>query len=362
MENLLAATDNFVTQMSSPLSTQGDINTALQECYKYLPDADEKAIVVFMKRVFDLHRLPDLERASIATVICGYLVERGFPSDPIVEPLIDLYDRLLDRSSVFYEMFYAEIRQIDELDEERDNKINQIFSDLVSDRDVVSQEVYDAVISLDKFYACAISVFSVSRENFYAAKARLKDKIAFVNHYNQGCYWINRLFTVLFDEPVVVIDIDNKIGFTGCISGIVDNYQLQHLIMGIPFMNGGTPALSEKDIAIVNGTGEQMTENVIVSKWNMYNLELTEQPDWQKIINNKENLSLAKGFSNCWIWGEGIPEDITVHDGYRVILLGLPSYARSSRAQRTFKNLKANIEIEKVLREEEIDKWLFHTI
>lgn len=358
MQNLQTVTDNFIAQMSSPLSTQEDINGALQECYKYLPESNEEEVKTFMKQVFDLHKLPDLERASIATIICGFLIERGFPSESILEPLINLYNDLLDRSRIFYEMFYAEIRLIDEMDEDRDNKINKIFSGLVSDRDVISQDAYNAIVSLDKFYACAISVFSVNKENHAKAKAILKDKVAFVNQYNQGCYWINRLFTVLFDEPIVVIDIDNKIGFTGQMSGIVDNYQLQHLLMSIPFMNGGTPALSDKDLPIVDGTGEQMAEHSIESKWNMYNLELTEQSGWQKIINNKENLSLAKGFSSYWIWGEGIPADISVHDGHRVILLGLRSYARSSRAQRTFKNLQASIDVEKVLTEEEINNWI----
>lgn len=358
MQNLQTATDNFITTMSSPLSTKDDINAALQECYTFLPDADDAEVYNFMNRVFALHSLPDLERASIATVICGYLVERGFPSDSILNPLIELYNDLLNKSRVFYEMLYAEIRRIDEMDEERDNKINRIFSDLVSDRDIIKEDVYNAIVSMDKFYACAVSVFSVNKENHSKAKARLKDKVAFVNHYNQGCYWINQLFTVLFDEPVVVIDIDNKIGFTGRINGVVDNYQLQYLIMSIPFMNGGTPALSEEDFAIVNGTGEQIAEHSINSKWNMYNLELTEQPDWQRIIGNEENLTLAQGFSNYWIWGEGIPEDISVHNGHRVVLLGIPSYARSSKAQRTFKNLKADIEVAKVLTEEEINNWL----
>ena len=163
---------------------------------------------------------------------------------------------------------------------------------------------------------------------------------------------------MLFDEPVVIIDIDKKIGFKGKISGVVDNYQLQHLLMDLPLLNDGGVSISEEDLEVINGEGEQKTENSIECKWNMYNLELCEQSNWQRIVNNTENPSQSVDFRNTWIWGEGTPSDISIHDGYRVLLLGAPSYSRSSTIQRTFKNLKANIEIEEELSSEEIDNWL----
>lgn len=358
MENLQQATEEFIEVMSSPLSSNEEVNSHLQECFKYLSDASKGDIDLFMKRVFALSGLPNLDRASLATTICGYLVEKGFPSDAILPDLINLYDNLLNKSRIFYEMLYAEVRNIDELDEDRDAKINKIFSDLVSDKEIISTETYNAIVSLDKFYACAVSVFSINRDNFIAAKKRLGEKVAFVGAYNQGCYWIGKLFTVLFDEPVVVIDIDKKIGFKGKMNGVVDNYQLQHLLMGMPFLNDGETSISEEDLAVVNGEGEQKAEGSIESKWNMYNLELCEQDNWQQIVNNTDNPSQSIELRNTWIWGEGIPADISIHNGYRVILLGLPSYSRSSPLQRTFKNLKADIEIENELSPDEIDNWL----
>jgi len=355
MANLRQATDEFIEIMSSPLSSNDEVNSHLQKCFKYLSDADKKEVDLFMKRVFSLSGLANLERASLATTICGYLVEKGFPSEAILPDLINLYDNLLNKARIFYEMLYAEVRNIDEMDEERDAKINKIFSDLVSDKEVISTETYNSIVSLDKFYACAISLFSINKENFHIAKKRLGEKVAFVGAYNEGCYWIDKLFTVLFDEPVIVIDIDNKVGFKGKINGVVDNYQLQHLLMGIPLLNNGETAISEEDLQVVNGEGEQKTDRSIESKWNMYNLELCEQTNWQKIIDNP---SQSVELRNTWIWGEGAPKDISVHNGYRVILLGLPSYSRSSTIQRTFKNLEASIEIESKLTAEEIDSWL----
>ncbi len=358
MENLQQATDNFIEAMSSPLSSNEEVNSLLQGCFKHLSEAKTDDVNFFMKRVFALSGLPNIDRASLATTICGYLVEKGFPSDAILPNMINLYDNLLNKSRIFYEMLYAEIRSIDELDENREAKINKIFSNLVGDKEVISTETYNAIVSLDKFYACAISLFSISKDNLAAAKKRLGEKVAFVGAYNQGCYWVDKLFTVLFDEPIVVIDIDKKIGFKGKMSGVVDNYQLQQLLMGLPLLNDGKTSIPEEDLEVINGEGEQKTERSIECKWNMYNLELCEQTNWQRIVNNTENPSQPVDFRNTWIWGEGTPSGISIHDGYRVVLLGTSSYNRSSTVQRTFKNLKASIEIEKELSSKEIDNWL----
>ena len=358
MNELQKVTDEFVRVISDPLSTNEDVNASLQPCFKLLPDSSEQDVNQFLSRLMSLTSLPNMERASLATTICGYLVENGFPSDAVLYDFIDFYEGLLDKSLPFFEILSAHISKMRVVQEERDEAINQIYSELLNDEDVVDNDTYNAVISLDKFYACGISLFSISRDNFEKAKVRLKDKVASVENYSEGCFWIGKLFTVLFDEPVVVIDVDNQVGFEGKISGIVDNYQLQHLLMGLPLLNNGTASISEENLAIAKGTGMQTSENSIENKWNMYHLGLCHQPNWQMLINNEENPSQSVEFRQYWIWSEGSPADIPVHNGRRVILLGLPSYSRSSRAQRTFKNLKASIVVENELSGEEIDKWL----
>ncbi|MDR2956262.1 MAG: hypothetical protein LBV43_14400 [Prevotella sp.] len=362
MSELQKATDEFIRVISDPLSSNEEVNASLQPCFRALPDSGEEDINMFMKRTFSQVNLPNIERASLATTICGYLVEREFPGDAIINDLIGLYDRLLDKSHSFFKILLSHASKINDTGEERDEAVNKIYSELISDQELVDNETYNAIISLDKFYACAISLFSVNKENFCKAKERLRQKVTLVAGYSQGCYWIDRLFTVLFDEPIVVIDIDNNIGFEGKINGVVDNYQLQHLLMNIPLLNDGGSAISEEDFEVVNGEGEQSSERTMESKWNMYNLSLCSNPDWVKLINNRENPSLSANFRQYWIWSEGAPVDIPTYNGRRVILLGLPPYSRSTRVQRTFKNLKANIEVEKELTKEEIDNWLCNVL
>jgi len=357
MTELQKATDEFISVMSDVLSTNEEVNAALQPCFKALSKADEKGVNDFMKSAFSLVSLPDMDRASLATTVCGYLVERGFPSRAILDDFIDLYEGLLDKSFSFYKILFAQIEALEVPDDEREEKAEKLYSDLINDKELVSNGTYNAIMGLDKFYSCGISLFSINEENFNRAKDRLKKKVDYVGSYSQGTYWFSKLFTVLFNEPVVVIDIDRKVGFTGKISGVVDNYQLQHLLMSIPLLNDGKSAISEEDLAVVNGLGEQTTERTIVNKWNMYNLELCSKSGWKTLINTQLPSSSVE-YRDCWIWSEGAPQDITIYKGYRVILLGLPSYERSSRVQRTFRNLKADIVIERELSAGEIDEWL----
>lgn len=358
MQELRKATDEFVRVISDPLSSNEDVNASLQPCFKLLTDSDEEEVNMFMKRTIALASLPNLERGSLATTICGYLVENGFPSEAVLPDFIGFYEGLLDKSRPFFDLLSANVSKMRVAEDEREEAVSQRYSELLNDEDIVDNDTYNAVISLDKFYACGISLFSINRNNFEEAKARLKDKVALVAPFSEGGFWIDKLFTVLFDEPVVVIDIDNRKGFEGKINGIVDNYQLQHLLMGLPLLNDGKMSISEENLDIANGTGPQNSDNTIENKWNMYNLGLCGQSNWKILINNRENPSQSIEFRDYWIWSEGAPMDIPIYNDRRVILLGMPSYSRSSRAQRTFKNLKASVVVEKELSNDEINLWL----
>ena len=82
-------------------------------------------------------------------------------------------------------------------------------------------------------------------------------------------------------------------------------------------------------------------------------------PAWQAI---QPGLTLPDpndyGGSANWVWNEGIPEDIPVFEGRRVVLLGPRSYPRSWRAQRTFNLLPAELAIERRLTAAEARDWL----
>ena len=64
-----------------------------------------------------------------------------------------------------------------------------------------------------------------------------------------------------------------------------------------------------------------------------------------------------RDYADTWIWNEGMPADIPVLDGHRVILLGPASPERTWPAQRMFLKLPARLTAE-LLDESELDAWL----
>ena len=161
------------------------------------------------------------------------------------------------------------------------------------------------------------------------------------------------MLTVSENEPIVVIDPQATAGILGRISGVVDNFQLNVLLMdGFPKSGLFARRRVPRRVAeIARGNGPQQSNDIVTGVWNMYT--------WQAI---ESALTLPdagdQGSSDFWIWNEGIPEDIPVFEGHRVILLGPASYPRSWQSQRMFNNLQASLEIEQKLTKDEIHNWL----
>ncbi|GAB6010305.1 hypothetical protein [Dysgonomonas reticulitermitis] len=66
MENLQQATDDFIEAMSSPLSSNEEVNSLLQGCFKHLADASKEDVNFFMNsRSFTVQRTFKNLRASI---------------------------------------------------------------------------------------------------------------------------------------------------------------------------------------------------------------------------------------------------------------------------------------------------------
>ena len=102
---------------------------------------------------------------------------------------------------------------------------------------------------------------------------------------------------------------------------------------------------------IARGNGPQQVSEMVTSVWNLYT--------WQAL---GPGLTLPDGSDydtgRHWKWYEGVPLDIVVFEGRRVILLGPPSYPRSWQAQRLFDKLPAALDIERALTKAECGNWL----
>src|SRR5262249_38470049 len=97
--------------------------------------------------------------------------------------------------------------------------------------------------------------------------------------------------------------------------------------------------------------GPQQTDEYITGVWNLYTWEAI-QPGLR--LPDPNDL----GPNNHWSWNEGVPADIPVFEGRRIILLGPRSYPRSWRSQRTFGLLRAKRECQRKLTKDEVHAWL----
>ena len=162
------------------------------------------------------------------------------------------------------------------------------------------------------------------------------------SHCHEGGHWLAAMLAVLDDEPLLVIEPATRRGFRFRMSGVGDNFQLHMLLMDE--LDNAIPADAA---AVARGDGPQVSEAIVIGKWNLCT--------WQAVDADGR---LNDADSDAWIWGEGTPADIPVFEDDRVVLLGVPSYERSWRAQRSFDLLRARLEHVETLSPEQVDERL----
>ncbi len=339
------------TQELSLLLTQNsaseeNIQTCANAYFELVDTSSDADVAESMHLLSQLFGLENISHGSMASLICGNLIERGYSAAPICTTFILFYKSLLQKAAPFFTVCTQKISQLTEDDEiDEFELVDQLKEDLSTEYAAELQ----AIEALNSYYACGVSIFSSGFQEFIQGKENLSDVFDYQN-YSDGCYWLSKLFEVLFDEPILVIDLVARKGICGRMSGVVDNFQLQLLLMSMPEINDPIQ-LPEEYIDVVKGYGPQQIEPSVVGKWNMCTWEYLQPQQ-----NAETDATYAE--SKFWIWSEGTPQHIPVFQGYRVVLLDTPSYQRGLPIQRTFYNLEADILVDTILQPEEIDQWL----
>jgi hypothetical protein len=206
--------------------------------------------------------------------------------------------------------------------------------------------------ALKKFWPPAVAVFSASAKARTEARG-LRHLAARIANNHEAGHWLRLLLSVLDEEPILVIEPETGLGILARISGVVDNFQLNVLLMdGFPQTDrAGAPRVSRSVADVARGVGPQSTEDIVQGVWNLYT--------WRAAATGAR-LPDPKDYrtKDCWIWNEGVPEDIPVFEGRRVILLGPASYVRTWKSQRMFAGLPATLGWERDLAKDEVAGWL----
>lgn len=146
---------------------------------------------------------------------------------------------------------------------------------------------------------------------------------------------------VLDDEPLLVLHKPTGTGFEVRIGGIGDNFQLHtllaHVLIGGGHVRGTAPSAESVRLATDPRPGRGRTETVATGAFELL------APDGERI------------------WNEGLPDDVPVVEGRRLLVLDEPMYQRSWNADRFFPLLPGAAELTRVLPADEARTWFART-
>jgi hypothetical protein len=285
---------------------------------------------------------PSNEAAAFIAMMCGALVEQGAPANLVADPLLERFGGALASASNFYDACIAAQSPKREPDDENFDAVVT----LTAKRHPTEFAGWDM---LNKMFPPVIAVLS-SDQTYRTQAQSMRGQLDRLAEHNNAAHWIRKMLFVMHDEPYVAIEPATRLGIVGKMSGISENFQLNVLLMDV-FPNSGARRVSAEAAAIARGQGAQQGTEILTGAWNLYTARAL-RPD-----GTLPNVS-DHSASNHWIWNEGNPTDILVVDGFRAILLGPPSYARTWKSQRDFANLAAEMTVEHELASPEIDQWV----
>lgn len=293
--------------------------------------------------------LDDVSRGAFLALVCGALVEEGCDPAPLIEPLNQRLHYLLESAAELADLCREQLPEKSQ-DDDQDpaEEFDRVLGEVAGAMPLESE----AWQALRQFWRPAIAVYSVCPPARMAAR-HMRGLAARIAEFHEGGHWLRLMLSVLDDEPMVVIEPATSTGILARISGVVDNFQLNVLLMdAFPHVGTSGRRRVAKQVAdVARGDGPQQTEDTVTGAWNLYSWQAIE-PD----LNLPDTGDSGKG--ELRVWNEDIPEDIPVFEGRRAILLGPASYARNWRSQRMFDKLPARLECERQLDEREIHNWL----
>lgn len=343
---LHVATNSLVANARSSTSTDAELNAVAQSFFDAISTVSRDEANAALRTLSQHFNLANPSRSGFLALICGTLIERGCDPLAIAAPLTERLAILL-KSSVELANTCAE----QSTDSEGDDPIEN-FEQKRARNAATMEEQNAAWEALHQFWRPAIVVYSLDAQARSSAR-HLRTLAAQISEFHDAGHWLALMLAVLDDEPLVAIEPQTRLGIVGRISGIVDNFQLNVLLMD-GFPNPGLlrrRRVTQEVAAIANGKGPQQSGHTVTGVWNLYT--------W-KAIGPGLTLPDANdyGANDHWVWNEGCPDDIPVFDGHRAVLLGPASYPRSWQSQRMFNHLAANIEIERKLTKDEVSDWL----
>jgi hypothetical protein len=291
--------------------------------------------------------LPDPAGAEVAARLLGALIEAGHDPQPARGPMLDCLRAVLPLCITLADAVRPQIGDPPAgLSEYAAGKwLGRRANEALERAAAEMSEASEAWQRLQVVWPGAIALLSLDPQG-RAEASDLQPLAHELLDLHEAAGWLAAMLGVLHEEPFVALEPDTGIGIAGRMSGVVDNFQLNVLLMdALPWT--GKRRISRTALAVASGDGPQQSKETVVATWELYSYavldpdgRLPDEPDPETLI-----------------WDEGMPADIPVVDGHRVIVLRPAPAERSWRAQRMFASLRASLTRE-VLDEAAVAGWL----
>lgn len=293
----------------------------------------------------------DPEPAGVASRVVGAMIESGHDPAPARAAMLGALQQTLPACASLVAAARAEVGEPAADLDLNDDAIDAWLADslAVALNEVAGQRpaALEAWQRLHEIWPGAIALLSVDPEA-RAEASELAPVAEQIEEVHEAAGWLRAMLSVLDDAPYVAIEPATRTGIVGRMSGIVENFQLNTLLMDA--FPRDAPRVSRAAVDVARGSGPQQLDEDVTGAWNLYAYgALTpggELPDPADLA-----------YADTWIWNEGMPLDIPVLDGHRVILLGPASPVRTWPAQRMFLRLPARLTADR-LDADAVADWL----
>ncbi len=293
----------------------------------------------------------DPEPAGVASRVVGAMIEAGHDPEPARAAMLGALQQTLPACASMVDAAKAEVGEPAADLDLNDDAIDEWLADSLA---VALNEVagkrpaaLEAWQRLHEIWPGAIALLSVDP----AARAEASELAAVaekIEEVHEAAGWLRAMLSVLDDEPYVAIEPSTRTGIVGRMSGIVENFQLNTLLMDE--FPRDEPRVSRAAVDVARGAGPQQIDEDVTGTWNLYT--------YGALTSGGELADPADlAYADTWIWNEGMPVDIPLLHGHRVILLGPASPVRTWPAQRMFLRLPARLTAD-LLDESAVSGWL----
>lgn len=283
---------------------------------------------------------PTGPRPTLA-MAAGFCVERAADPAACAEPILSSVHKDLLDALEFARRWTADGAE-DELPEPDEKIIDDaLLARLGGDADEATRLAL-AWCSAEEWQPPALAVLCRSaevRHRYAAAILPACRDLEALERHDLKC--LSYALAVLDDEPLIVLHGPTRTGFEVRIGGIGDNFQLHtllaHVLVGGGHVPGTGPSAESVRLATDPEPARGRSETVATGTFELL------APDGARI------------------WNEGLPDDIPVVEGRRLLVLDEPMYERSWNADRFFPHLPGTAVLTRVLTTDETRTWFART-